>query len=284
MLYDWSMESNYITDKWRRISQSEIRNSAAAESEGGQKFLPPNPLPFCPPERSVSTARSAAISRNFVQNRFELRSAIATKKEMENQTNISDQNIQQVGQKLTSQSVQLPEKQKINFWAISTISLFLILVVLGGLYLYRLNFASLQNKKSVNTSVTKNEDLRPDISNTKDGWKTYNNSKFYYSFSYPSDYSLAESKNLPENILHQVFVESGDSNPSSRKNFIISVKKAVNLEEEIKYQRQTIEGHVLASLKKESRTAKDGLAGVQLDYEPMAETKGLQPFTIVILG
>jgi len=38
---------------WRRISQSEIRNSAAAESEGGQKFLPPNPLPFCPPERSV---------------------------------------------------------------------------------------------------------------------------------------------------------------------------------------------------------------------------------------
>jgi len=29
------------------------RNSAAekseSESEGGQKFLPPNPLPFCPP-------------------------------------------------------------------------------------------------------------------------------------------------------------------------------------------------------------------------------------------
>ncbi|OGZ27540.1 MAG: hypothetical protein A3F95_01470 [Candidatus Nealsonbacteria bacterium RIFCSPLOWO2_12_FULL_39_31] len=59
------------------------RNSAAAEkseseSEGGQKFLPPNPLPFCPPERSVSAARSAAISRRFVQKRFELRSVIAT--------------------------------------------------------------------------------------------------------------------------------------------------------------------------------------------------------------
>jgi len=83
MLYDWSMESNYITDKWRRISQSEIRNSAAAEkseseSEGGQKFLPPNPLPFCPPERSVSAALRAAISRSFVQKRFELRSVIAT--------------------------------------------------------------------------------------------------------------------------------------------------------------------------------------------------------------
>ena len=24
------------------------------ESEGGQKFLPPNPLPFCPPERQDS--------------------------------------------------------------------------------------------------------------------------------------------------------------------------------------------------------------------------------------
>jgi len=68
---------------WWRISQSEIRNSAAAEkseseSEGGQKFLPPTALPFCPPERSVSAARSAAINRSFVQKRFELRSAIAT--------------------------------------------------------------------------------------------------------------------------------------------------------------------------------------------------------------
>jgi len=34
---------------WRRISQSEIRNSAAAESEGGQKFLPPNPFLFARP-------------------------------------------------------------------------------------------------------------------------------------------------------------------------------------------------------------------------------------------
>jgi len=51
----------------RRISQSEIQNSAAAESEGGQKFLPPNPLPFCPPERSVWHAKRAVSS---VQKRF----------------------------------------------------------------------------------------------------------------------------------------------------------------------------------------------------------------------
>jgi len=60
------------------------QNSAAAEkseseSEGGQKFLPPSPLPFCPPERSVfCSAFGGAISRDFVQKRFELRSAIAT--------------------------------------------------------------------------------------------------------------------------------------------------------------------------------------------------------------
>ncbi|TSC91638.1 MAG: hypothetical protein CEN90_436 [Parcubacteria group bacterium Licking1014_17] len=79
---------------WRRISQSEIRNSAAAEkseseSEGGQKtcpelvegFLPPNPLPFCPPERSVSAVPPTAgvIIQSFARKRFELRSVIAPK-------------------------------------------------------------------------------------------------------------------------------------------------------------------------------------------------------------
>src|SRR3990167_4600605 len=54
----------------RRISQSEIRNLAAAESEGGQKFLLPNPLPFCPPERSVWRAKRAISS---VQKRFGFR-------------------------------------------------------------------------------------------------------------------------------------------------------------------------------------------------------------------
>jgi len=59
------------------------RNSAAkkseSESEGGQKFLPPNPLPFCPPERSVfCSAKGGTINRSFARKRFELRSVIAT--------------------------------------------------------------------------------------------------------------------------------------------------------------------------------------------------------------
>jgi len=44
------------------------RNSAAAEkseseSEGGQKFLFPDPFPFCPPERKI---------KNSFQKKFEL--------------------------------------------------------------------------------------------------------------------------------------------------------------------------------------------------------------------
>ena len=68
---------------WRRISRSEIRKITAAkksesESEGGQKFLPrrvakrllrgvpPNPLPFCPPERLDFRIRSL----DFRQKKF----------------------------------------------------------------------------------------------------------------------------------------------------------------------------------------------------------------------
>ncbi|MEI6650565.1 MAG: hypothetical protein WCL23_03990 [Candidatus Moraniibacteriota bacterium] len=39
------------------------------ESEGGQKFLPPNPLPFCPPERLDFKIQNS----NFRQKMFELR-------------------------------------------------------------------------------------------------------------------------------------------------------------------------------------------------------------------
>jgi hypothetical protein len=39
---------------------------------------------FCPPERSVSAARSAAIIRDFVQKRFALRPVIATNQDISN--------------------------------------------------------------------------------------------------------------------------------------------------------------------------------------------------------
>ena len=46
---------------------------------GKNSFPPPDPRPFCPPERSVfCSAFGGAISQSFVQKRFELRSVIAT--------------------------------------------------------------------------------------------------------------------------------------------------------------------------------------------------------------
>jgi len=46
------MELVILSERGAPVSLA--RNSAAAESEGGQKFIPSNPLSFCPPERQVS--------------------------------------------------------------------------------------------------------------------------------------------------------------------------------------------------------------------------------------
>ena len=68
---------NYVIHLPQYGVPTSLARNPAAESEGGQKFFPFNPLPFCPPERSVSVARSAAINQGFVQKRFEWRSVIA---------------------------------------------------------------------------------------------------------------------------------------------------------------------------------------------------------------
>jgi len=53
----------------RQLRWHEIRRRR--KSEGGQKFLPPNPLPFCPPERKSFSKFSVRIfakkSSDFVQ-------------------------------------------------------------------------------------------------------------------------------------------------------------------------------------------------------------------------
>jgi len=61
---------------WGRISQSEIRKIAAAKKEAAKaragKNSSPQPPSFLPARafRFGSAARSAAISRDFVQNEF----------------------------------------------------------------------------------------------------------------------------------------------------------------------------------------------------------------------
>ena len=63
-------EGGANTTPFWRILQSKIRNSAAAESEGRQKFLPPTP--FLLPARAFRFCARSAQSFGFAQKMFEL--------------------------------------------------------------------------------------------------------------------------------------------------------------------------------------------------------------------
>jgi len=52
---------------------------------------------------------------------------------MENQINMGDQNIQQIGQNPVSQPIPTPEKPKFNYWMISTLILGALLLVMLGI-------------------------------------------------------------------------------------------------------------------------------------------------------
>ena len=69
--HGWTEQTQHLFS-WRLISQSEIRNSAAAKARAGREFLSPNPFPSRPARASgfVPAAPAARQSVNFVQNRF----------------------------------------------------------------------------------------------------------------------------------------------------------------------------------------------------------------------
>ena len=61
---------------WRRISQSEIRKIAAAKKEAakaraGKNSFPPNPLPFCPPERLDFKIRNSDFRQKMFEHQSE---------------------------------------------------------------------------------------------------------------------------------------------------------------------------------------------------------------------
>ena len=70
----WMGEANTISFLAAYFALRNTKNcddeKRSGESEGGQKFLPPNPLPFCPPERSVLVLPPAGRQSVgiFVQN------------------------------------------------------------------------------------------------------------------------------------------------------------------------------------------------------------------------
>src|SRR3989344_1651001 len=60
---------------WHEIRRR--RKNRNRKARAGKNSFPPTPFLFARPSGLVSAAQSAAISRSFVQKRFELRSAIA---------------------------------------------------------------------------------------------------------------------------------------------------------------------------------------------------------------
>lgn len=72
---------------------------------------------------------------------------------MENQVNVGDQNSQQIGQNPVSQPVQIPDKPKINYWMISTLILFVVLVI-GGLYTFSLRKKIPEEQNNKQTRIT----------------------------------------------------------------------------------------------------------------------------------
>lgn len=84
---------------------------------------------------------------------------------MENQINMGDQNVQQVGQNLVNQPVQNPEKPKLNRWMISTVVLSFLLIGLGGLYVF--NSKSLKQDVNIGVNPTPAEKSKSELPPSK---------------------------------------------------------------------------------------------------------------------
>lgn len=64
---------------------------------------------------------------------------------MENQMNVGNQNTQQIGQNPINQPTQVPEKPKVNFWMISTLSFALLFLAAAGIL--AVNYSKLKNSQ-----------------------------------------------------------------------------------------------------------------------------------------
>ena len=51
------------------FASSLTRNSAAAKARAGREFLPPQPLPFCPPDLSAEVSTQVERSVSFLPSR-----------------------------------------------------------------------------------------------------------------------------------------------------------------------------------------------------------------------
>lgn len=151
---------------------------------------------------------------------------------MENQTNVGNQNTQQIEQNLVNQRVSVPEKPKMNYVVKGVIVLTcFILIGFGGYYLGKQSSNSQQSNNLNQSQATptgisqvSNPTTNPSPTSTGvaiPGWNNYVNTKHGYSLQYPNSFELVKGPgaNLPDeefqkldNISFSGMQKSGDSN------------------------------------------------------------------------
>lgn len=130
---------------------------------------------------------------------------------MENKINIGDQNIQQIGQNSVDQQKQIVEKQKINYWMVSTIALVALLVLAvtgGGYYLYKINRSNANSIKTVETPNT------PTPASTSVANQTFSDNT-HVKFVYPGNWRVGKFEHFPDMYTLQptdIFVSESQTN------------------------------------------------------------------------
>lgn len=71
---------------------------------------------------------------------------------VENQINVGDQNTQQTGQNINNQSMQIPEKKKVNYWMISTLILTVLFFGIFVLYVFS-QYQSSQSSSNIRSTL-----------------------------------------------------------------------------------------------------------------------------------
>lgn len=105
---------------------------------------------------------------------------------MNNQTNVGDQNTQQIGQNPVNQLPvnPVPEKPRVNFWVISIVLLLCALLILAGFY------KKLVVKQSISPSdIIPKENNKPatqvTITSIDADWEQIRNDKYHYQINFP---------------------------------------------------------------------------------------------------
>jgi hypothetical protein len=123
---------------------------------------------------------------------------------MENQINLGDQNAQQIGQNPTNQPMPVQEGPKINFWMISTLIMFLMLIA-TGIYAFNIKNQQINNLNIPTPTPTfYNREIPTEIP-TQEPTKTptqaespmqiFRNENFGYEILYPKTWQKTD--NIP---------------------------------------------------------------------------------------